>query len=110
MSNIVVLNQSGQTYRLAPIVTKDKEGKEIVTQRILRPGTSIETLDAAEAKHLLGYRGVVDASKVIPIQGNQLEALRKENAELKAQIEDLKKQNSSDEGGEGGKSKGKGKS
>lgn len=81
-------------------MAEKKEGKTIVlmnrTPRTFHtsvgefaPDTTIEVSED-EAKTLMDYHGIVDASKIVPVS-NETEKLRKENAELKAEIEKLKK-------------------
>lgn len=53
---------------------------------ILKPQTSI-TLPEKEAKGLLDYTDVINFSKVSPDASAKIEELKKENAELKAKVE-----------------------
>ena len=87
---MVILHNVGErTYHLRD--GKDKEGK--IVKRVLAPNGSIEALDEAEAKDLLGYgpREIVDASKAIKPVGDKIAALEKEIAELKSRNAELEK-------------------
>ena len=97
----VVFNRGKAPFVLSAI---EKGGKN----RILSPGGSLEIETEAEFNKLLRYRVLADAKKIVPAQADALlaasktiEALRKENAALKAA--------SGIESEESSKGKGKGK-
>lgn len=82
--NIVVINRGQRSFDLKPGPNGEK--------RTLLKGGSIETLDEAEAKLLLGYnREIVDAAAVIPHNAKKIEALQRDIEVLKAENERLKK-------------------
>lgn len=85
MSNVVLLNRGVRTWHLKD--GKDEKGN--VIKRVLKPGGSIECIDAAEAEHLLGYKEIVDAEKAIPVITDKVKALTAERDELKATVADL---------------------
>jgi hypothetical protein len=77
----VIINKGQRTYHLSDGPNKEK--------RALEPGASIE-VSAEEAKPLLAYDDIVDASEVVPQNTQEIERLRAENARLKAEQETLK--------------------
>lgn len=84
----VIINRGVRTWTLKP--GKDKEGKPVA--RILPPGGSIECLDDAEAKDLVGYKDLVDAAKSVPAVTDKVKVLTEERDALKAQVVDLQAQ------------------
>jgi hypothetical protein len=68
---------------------KDKDGKPILQERFLGPGSSIEMLDDAEWNHISQYRDIKDADKYVPGGDGRVAQLEKEREELKARIAEL---------------------
>jgi hypothetical protein len=89
--NIVIQNKGTRTYHLCPQIVTGPDGEKQI-KRTLLPGGSIETLDDAEAKDLLGYSDLMDASKAAPVLADRISALEKERDALKEEVEDLKMQ------------------
>lgn len=101
---VVLLNKGPRTWDLhdgveidGKIVRREKlpdgsfNPKDKVVKRKLLPGASIETLDQAEADHMLGYRqDIVDGDKIMPQQGDKLKALQDQVASLTEEIGVLK--------------------
>lgn len=84
---VVLLNRGLRTYHL--LDGKNKDGSPL--KRALPPGGSIETLDEAEAKNLLGYSDIVDAEKAIKPVADKIKELTDERDSLKEQVADLLK-------------------
>ncbi len=72
---VMILNRGPRSYHL-------------LDGTILGPGLSAEVSEA-EAKGLLDYKDLVDASKIV--KSPSTDALRKENAELRRQLEAAKR-------------------
>lgn len=76
----VIINRGQRAYKLA-------DGPNGL-KRTLEPGGSLE-VTAAEAKTLLGYRDIVDASKAVPQTAQEIERLQAENERLKSERKSL---------------------
>lgn len=80
--NVIVLNRGPRTFDLKNGPNGEK--------RTLAPGSSIETLDNAEAKFLLGFfREIQDAAKVVPASANKVAELHAKIAKLEAENKGL---------------------
>lgn len=75
---VSLLNQGAATYK--------------TSRGALKPGGSL-ALPEGEAQALLGYPGIVDASKVVAPVGDEVAQLREENAQLKKLVADYKARN-----------------
>jgi len=79
-SNIVVINRGTRRFDLKAGPKGEK--------RTLMPGGSIETLDADEAKQLLGYfHEIGDASKIVPANAAKIKSMQAEIDRLTADNE-----------------------
>lgn len=100
---------NGKLVRRMPLKDGTWNSEEKVVKRRLKPGESIEALDEKEAKHLLGYKEIVDAEKAIPQVTDKIAALTKERDDLAEQVRGLVAKLAKYEDDSDGKEKGKGK-
>jgi hypothetical protein len=77
----VIINRGQRAYSL----TDGPNG----LKRTLEPGASLE-VSAEEAKRMLQYNDIVDASDAVPQNAQEIERLKKENARLVAEQEKLR--------------------
>ena len=103
-----IYNKGPRFYHLRSLDTgkKDSNGKPIMTERVLGPGSSIDVLDQAEYDHLIQYRDVVDTDKFVPGGNDRIAKLEQEKAELQARIAELEDL-TAEKGGEAKPKKGK---
>lgn len=71
------------------IINKGRGPHGLKGGKVINPGESAE-VSVEEGAELLGYKHMVDAAKSVPAYADRMEALEKENAELKAELALLK--------------------
>lgn len=89
---VVILNRGLRTYHVhtGKVLEEAKGDKPAVMEIVtLVPQGTVE-VGEKEAKNLLGYSDLVDAEKAAPQLAITIEALREENAKLKAELETLR--------------------